>query len=436
MPENPIQRPSKAGDWLSGLEFFGIKLGLEQTRELFKRAGSPQGKLKFIHVAGSNGKGSVCTLLDAALRNAGFKTGFYSSPHLVDPRERLRVNGRLPDVKTFEALVEEARAIVETMREAGAQPTYFEVTTLIAAMHFAREEVDFVLWETGMGGRLDATNIVQPLCSVITSISMEHADRLGDTLRKIAFEKAGIIKEGAPLFCARVPAEALEAISSTALAAGSKMTLPAEGAEMAKAAIELSGDTPIQSFDIDGRPLKVSLLGPCQRANAALCVKILEWLSGCFPFDLEKSIAGFAKAKWPARLQMLPAKRTIIDGAHNPEAAEALALTLMEAFPDERFQLVVGSFKDKDSKEVLRSLAKIASEFVFVPVGSTRPSRSPEELEALLEANVPHRRAESLSEALSERLPEGRRRLVCGSLHLCGEALALLGEGGDDALAT
>lgn len=436
MPENPRRRPSKAGDWLSGLEFFGIKLGLDQTRELFRRAGDPHKKLKFIHVAGSNGKGSVCTLLDAALRNAGFKTGFYSSPHLVDPRERLRVDGRLPGESVFGALIEEARAIVEDMRREGAQPTYFEVTTLIAALHFARERVDFVLWETGMGGRLDATNIVDPLCSVITSISLEHSDRLGGTLEKIAFEKAGIVKPGAPVFCANIPSEALGAIAAKAKESGSELILPALDAEHAPSKIELRpGLPPVQSFVLEGRELKISLLGPRQRANAALCVKILQWLSGRFPFDLDKAMEGFAKAKWPARLQILPESRTVIDGAHNPEAAESLASTLAEAFPGERFQLVVGSFKDKDSKAVIGSLAKVASEFVFVPVDSTRPSWSPEELSALLDSKTPHRCATSLAEALSEGIPCGGRRLVCGSLHLCGEALSILNVDSDEALS-
>ncbi len=435
MTENPPFKATKAGDWLSGLEFFGIKLGLDQTRELFRLAGNPQDGLKFIHVAGSNGKGSICALLDSALRSAGFNTGFYSSPHLVDPRERLRVDGRLPSPAEFDALLAEARLHVETMRAAGAQPTYFEVTTLLAALRFAKEKVDFVLWETGMGGRLDSTNIVEPVCSIISGISMEHADRLGDSLAKIAFEKAGIIKPGRPVFCARLQDEAMAVVEKRAKALSAPLTLCP--ADLGAPSFALSSDGSfLQRFRVDGRDLNVSLPGLRQRDNAALCLEVLKWLSSEYVFPLDAALEGFAKAKWPARMQFLSERRTIIDGAHNPEAAEVLASTLEELFPAERFQVVVGSFKDKDSRAVLGSLARIASEFVFVPVDSTRPSRSPAELSALLATGAPHREASSLAEALKEAPPSGMRRLICGSLHLCGEALAFFGEDSDKALET
>ncbi len=430
--------PEEAENWLSSLELFGIKLGLEQTRELFAKAGHPERKLKFLHVAGSNGKGSVCALLDAALRNAGFKTGFYSSPHLIDVRERFRVCGKAPSREAFAKFASEARVHVDALKAEGLQPTYFEATTLMAALHFAAEGADFAIWETGLGGRLDATNIVRPLASIITSISLEHKDRLGDTLAKIAGEKAGIIKPGAPVFSARLPQEAMEVIEAKAAELGCPLATPEEGLD--KLPFEFLRDadgTPFQSFKIAGREVKLSLLGPCQRANAALAALALEGLARDFSFKLDDALAGFAKAKWPARLQFIPGKGTIVDGAHNPEAAAALAATLKEALPGERLQLVLGSFKDKSGGEVLESLAPLASSFVFVPVGSSRPSWTPAELSASLEASglkTPHSTAPSLAAALAEPPPPSTRRLVCGSLHLCGEALELLLPGKEEAL--
>ena len=202
-------------DWLAHLEFFGVKLGLHQTQALFAELGSPEKNLKFIHIAGSNGKGSTGAFLEAGLLNAGFKTGFYSSPHLIEVNERFRINGAVPDSDTVARALTKVRSASEKLLEKGFRVTYFEATTAVAALLFAEAKADFVVWETGMGGRLDATNIVTPLASVITSISLEHKEYLGDTLAKIAFEKAGIIKPGVPVFVGcTVPEEALRVIAA------------------------------------------------------------------------------------------------------------------------------------------------------------------------------------------------------------------------------
>lgn len=418
----------EAESWLSSLELFGIKLGLDQTRELFRRIGNPERKLKFIHVAGSNGKGSVCALLDSSLRAAGFKTGFYSSPHLVDVRERFRVCGKAMSEEVFVELVNRLRPHVEAMRGGSMQPTYFEATTAIAAMHFADSGVDFAVWETGMGGRLDATNIVSPVCSAITGISLEHQTYLGDTLERIAFEKAGIIKQGIPVFCGVMPKTALNVMESRAKELGSPLFTTDGDACSAPAECGLKADgTPFQRLRLDGLDIELSLAGSHQRRNAALALKVLRRLSELFNFDLRAAaLEGFSSTKWPARLQFIPGMKMIIDGAHNPEGAEALSKSLPEILPGERFDIILGSFSDKDSSDVLRSLAPLAFSFTFVPVGSSRPSRSPEELaEALKQVapGIPSTEAHSLSAAL-EAKAGSRWRLVCGSLHLCGEALA------------
>ena len=181
-----------AFDWLDSVGFFTIDLGLDRVRELLDRLGSPERNLRFIHVAGSNGKGSVCTFLENGLRACGFSTGFYSSPHLIRLAERYRINGTIVDDPALESAADEVRPVVEAMRGEGRGPTYFEITTALALVLFSRKKVDFVVWETGLGGRLDATNVVLPVLSVITGISLEHTEYLGSTLAAVAAEKAGI----------------------------------------------------------------------------------------------------------------------------------------------------------------------------------------------------------------------------------------------------
>ena len=198
--------------YLDSLMMFGIKLGLDQVTELLDSVGSPQLNLRFIHLAGSNGKGSCGAMLNAGLRGAGLKVGFYCSPHLLSVRERFRVDGQAISEDDFARMVTRFRPAIERMKDDNRCPTYFELTTAMAALYFAEQKVEFVIWETGMGGRLDATNVVDPVCSVITSISKEHCEYLGETIEEIAVEKAGIIKAGRPVFIGDLPTEADEII--------------------------------------------------------------------------------------------------------------------------------------------------------------------------------------------------------------------------------
>lgn len=408
-------------DWLSGLEFFGVKLGLHQTRALFEELGSPEKELKFIHIAGSNGKGSTGAFLEAGLLNAGFKTGFYSSPHLVEVNERFRINGKVPDSVTVGRVLEKVRAAAERLLRKDFRVTYFEATTAAAALLFAEAGADFVVWETGMGGRLDATNIVTPLASVITSLSLEHKEYLGDTPAKIAFEKAGIIKSGVPVFLGcTIPDEAMQVF----IARSKELGAPLEQAVMPDdVRIVFEDDRPYQ-FLWNGT-VRLPLPGRFQRANAALARLVLLNLASRFGFDSQKALDGFRKAQWPARFQVFPHERLLFDGAHNPECAGVLADALREVYPGEKFDFVYGSFADKDTREFLRALIPLAASFLFVGVESARKSRSPEELCTLLHELAPEIpcSATRLKDALSQPVPN--RKVLCGSLHLCGEALAL-----------
>lgn len=408
-------------DWLAGLEFFGVKLGLHQTQALFAELGSPEKDLKFIHIAGSNGKGSTGAFLEAGLLNAGFKTGFYSSPHLIEVNERFRINGAVPDSVTVARALEKVRTAAEKLQEKGFRVTYFEATTAAAALLFAEAGVDFVVWETGMGGRLDATNIVTPLASVITSLSLEHKEYLGDTLAKIAFEKAGIIKPGVPVFIGcTVPDEAMRVFTARSRELGAPLehaVMPDDGR------IVFEDDIPYQI--LWNGTVRLPLPGRFQRANAALARLVLLNLATRFGFDPQKALDGFRKTHWPARFQVFPHEKLLFDGAHNPECARGLADALREVYPGEKFDFIYGSFADKDTRAFLKELIPLAASFLFVSVESARKSRPPEELCTLLHELAPEIpcSATCLKDALAKPVPN--RKVLCGSLHLCGEALAL-----------
>ncbi len=406
--------------WLSGLEFFGIKLGLDQTRELFRRVGSPERTLRFIHIAGSNGKGSTGALTEAALRGASFRTGFYSSPHLVDVNERFLINGVPVGNEALARALASVRSAAEAMKNDGMHITYFEATTATAALLFAEAGTDFVVWETGMGGRLDATSVVTPAASVITTISLEHKQYLGDTLAKIAFEKAGIIKPGVPLFLGiSIPPEAYEVIAARAKELNAPVTQVTRVPE--RSGLLLENGIPYQICE----GIKLRLLGKHQRGNLMLAREVVRYLAGKFSFDFQKAAEGFSDASWNARFQVFPEENMILDGGHNPECSQVLAETLREIYPGEKFDVIYGSFADKDSKEFLQTILPLTASFSFVRIESDRPSRLPSELTDIVHGmnpDVPCRPTD-LHTVLTEKMPH--RKLLCGSLHLCGEALAL-----------
>ena len=412
---------TEAEAYLHRLGLFGIKLGLEQVRELFDRIGAPDRFLRFIHIAGSNGKGSTAEFLSAALIRAGYKVGFYSSPHLVSVRERFRVNGRAIAEENFAALLTEIAAGAETMRAAGRGPTYFEITTALAALHFVREKVDFVIWETGMGGRFDATNIVDPIAAVITGISLEHTEYLGDTIAKIAFEKAGIIKPDRPVFYSIMHPDAEAVIRQAARERHStSVRVPEAYYHFTAAAFDETTFT--QSFTAGPYRLQLGLAGEMQRRNAVLAVTVLEYLSRQYGFDLTVALRGLAQTRWPGRIQRL-SPTLLLDGAHNPEGAQILVETLRQFYPDEKFTFIFGNFADKDTVSILRQLYPVAARFIFVPIKADRPCRSPQWLgeQADRLGRTPWVTASDLGEATA--LPSAEKRVIAGSLYLAGEAL-------------
>jgi dihydrofolate synthase / folylpolyglutamate synthase len=388
----------EALDWLNDSQFTGIKLGLENTFRLLKAIGNPQERLRFLHVAGTNGKGSVCAMLDSCLRAAGHKTGLYTSPHLVDFRERIRVDGVMISPQEIAECLTRLR---QAAQDWDHKPTYFELSTVLALDHFERLGCDVVVLETGMGGRLDSTNVVTPLVSVITPIAMDHMAWLGDSITRIASEKAGIIKPGAPVVSSPQEPDATEVLSAKSASVASPIRF-----------IESPVDIP------------VALPGIHQLWNAAVAIAAIE-ASGlkCPPEAIAK---GLASVKWPARFQRV-GERIIVDGAHNEHSAEALLSTWHEVFGQQKAAIVFGALRDKEYGVMLRILEKVAGEFLFVPVRSDR-SEDPGVLKA--QSALASREFSDLPTAIKVAMDTTLPVLITGSLFLAGEALEKLAEEG------
>ena len=384
--------------WVYGRQSFGIKLGLDNTRRLLAAAGNPQSRLRFLHVAGTNGKGSTCAMMDAILRAAGHRTGLYTSPHLVDFRERIRLDGAMiPE----DAVAEGLSLLREAAKTCDHAPTFFELVTVLAAWWLAREEAEYVVWETGMGGRLDATNAVLPDVAVITPIGLDHQKWLGDTLAQIAGEKAGIIKSEVPVVSAPQAQEVREVLTSTAAGVGAPITFVSE---------PWSGGA-------------AGLAGAHQRWNAALACAALR--AAGLRVDADAEVQGLRSVVWPGRFQRI-GEDLVVDGAHNPSAIETLVATWREVYGDVRASLVFGAVLDKDIEALLLALRSIADEVWLVPVNNLRGA-SPEELRPMAEAaRFATIHDGPVEESLAAARAAGRPVLVAGSLFLAGEVLALL----------
>ncbi len=354
------------------LQLFGIKLGLDQTKQFFSSLGNPHKSLKFIHIAGSNGKGSTAAILNAALQNVGLKVGFYSSPHLINIRERFRINNEAISEDQFNELYQKISPKVELLKEQQCCPTFFEFTTAFAVKYFAEQNVDIVIWETGLGGRLDATNVVDSYYSVITNIALEHQQYLGDSIELIAQEKAGIIKKSQKVFIGDLLPEALKVIKkrchkfSASLIGFDDCSLTDENCHIIEA-FDQSDNCQIIQLSDKYPKVKLGLLGEVQLLNARLAYNILSHLAKDLNFSLKDAIKGFANALWLGRLQILP-DGNILDGAHNEAGISKLQKSLLNMFKNKKYCAVFGCFLDKNYLQSLNLLALLADEFYLVPV--------------------------------------------------------------------
>lgn len=410
-PEPVEGRPSSACQealaWLYGTQRFGIKLGLENAQRLLRELKVPGKDQRLIHVAGTNGKGSVCAMIDSICRAQGYRTGLFTSPHLVSYRERIRLNGEMiEEQKVAEGL----NAIRRTIEMWNPYPTFFEITTALALDYFRKAECELIVLETGLGGRLDATNALTPIVSVLTPIGYDHQAWLGNTLKEIAGEKAGIIKPHIPVVSAKQEPAAEKVIRARA----AECEAPLEFVTERYAAASLA------------------LAGTHQKQNASLAIAALR--RGGIATDQAAIARGLATVQWPARFQRWE-ERTIIDGAHNPASAQVLAETWREEFGAKRATIILAMLRDKDAAGIWRALAPIAQR-VILPAIRTERALAPTEAEQMISSINPllqHSITPSVAEALASARATPEHILITGSLHFAGEALATL-DGNPDAL--
>ncbi len=363
-------------DYLYGLQKHGIKLGLENTKRLLSLLGYPQDSFRSVHIAGTNGKGSTSAMIAAALKTSGFKVGLFTSPHLVSFTERIRVNDVEIEEKEVVDLTREIRDVIESNQPSAMNhepflPTFFEFVTAMGFLYFERRGIEWAVVETGMGGRLDATNVLVPAVTVITNISYDHREFLGGTLKEIAGEKAGIIKKGIPVVCAAQGPQAMEVIRRTAAEKGSALSVYGRDFVSHPGNMDMHGTT----FDYEGKErledLYVPLCGMHQLENASVAARALELMGEKESIPSHFIREGFAHTRWQGRLELVQGRGCscdfLIDGAHNPNAARALADSLKRYFvpPYERIILIMGIMADKDVNGILLPLLPLASEIIF-----------------------------------------------------------------------
>jgi dihydrofolate synthase/folylpolyglutamate synthase len=421
-------------NYLLSLEKFGMKFGLTNIRTLCTALGQPQTKYPSILIAGTNGKGSVTAMVDCALRAAGLHVGRYTSPHLVRLEERFTIDGEPVATGTLVETIEQLRTVIDRLMTAGsleAPPTFFEVTTAIAFELFRKASVDLAVLEVGLGGRLDSTNIVDPFAAAITSIDFDHEQYLGTTLAAIAAEKAGVIRRGIPVVVGPVPLEARDVLVSMCAAVGAMFVDAEKDSVTDVRSIEgrttLAVRTPLRDY---GR-IPLGLRGAHQTANALVAIRLLEHLEKLGPIGSDAIIAGLRDVRWPGRLQMVQAesgKRALLDAAHNPAGAWALAQYLKQEFP-EPLPFVFGAMRDKDAALMLKTLLPVASSMTMTEPHNAR-ARSAEELATLargFSTRCPIDVAVDPKEALDRAWTGSPLVCVAGSIFLIGDILSSLG---------
>ena len=400
----------EAIDYILSVEWLGSRPGKSRIRELCARLGNPQNKLKYVHVAGTNGKGSVCCMMANVLKAAGYKTGLYISPYVYRFNERIQLNGEeIPDdelAKTVEKVKEQADQLEE-------RATVFELITATAFLWFAEQKCDVVVLEVGMGGRLDATNIIEdPLVSIITSIDLDHTEYLGDTLGKIAFEKAGIIKPGRPTVVGDLPKEALDVIEETAKERNSAF-YQAQTERIRIQSESLEGTT----FTLNRVKYQVRLPGTYQPKNASVVIRACELLS--LPREAVKQ--GLAAAYWPARFEVLCKNPVVIyDGGHNPQGVGA-AVDTVKRLGLGKPVILTGVMRDKDHEQIVGMLSSIASEIFTVKPNNPRALPA-EEYAAEFPAATPCESEEqAVARAMAAAYEKNIPLLCIGSLYMYKE---------------
>lgn len=412
---------AEALDFIHGAR--GKKVGLENMRALLRALGNPERDFPSIHVAGTNGKGSICAFLHACLREKDYKTGLYTSPYLQRYNERMRLQGLpIPDGE-LAALVSEIAAPVEALRARGIEPTEFEIGTALAFLYFSRSRVDIAVIEVGLGGRYDPTNVIKPVLSIIGSIGRDHMHFLGEDIASIAYEKAGIIKPGRPVVLYPQGETVRRVVREASEANGSELI------DLADYALRFHGNpATAQVFDVDGphiclRELEISLPGEYQSKNALTAAMALDHLSLADEITLRK---GLQKAWWPGRLEWQG--NILLDGAHNEQGVDALASYAAWHTKPEATALIVGITGDKDTRPMVRRLAGLADTVIATRANNPRALDASAVAQAFAQAGKGAREASGCAEALREARQSGAEHIiVAGSLYLIGEMRDVLG---------
>ena len=415
-------------DWIHSARVWGEKAGLENTRCLLAALGNPERNLKMVHVAGTNGKGSTCAMVESGLRACGLKTGLYTSPFLISYNERIRLDGEpVGDQLLLDCGLEVWRAS-GALKARGVRPTAFELGTALAFLVFQRSRVDAAVIETGLGGRLDPTNVARPMACGIAAIGLDHMAQLGDSLEKIAGEKAGIIKRGVPVAISAQAPEAEAVLASRAREMGAPLTRTVDFPAKPVTVDDRGADFGISPPGLSPMVVRVNLPGWHQVENARLALCLLGLLKGQgLPLEPQGIARGLAAARWPGRLEWV-GTRLLLDGAHNPQGAEALSEYCRAFLADRPVTLLTAMMADKQPQACARILAPLAHTVVCTQVKEAR-ALDAARLAALYQAEGVHALAEpDIGQALSKALSLAKPGVVlaAGSLYLVGALRRLL----------
>ena len=375
------------------------RLGLDRTGELLKRLGDPQGRLKFVHAAGTNGKGSTCAMLESVLRTEGYRTGFYPSPYIQDFRERIQVSGKMIPKADLARLTQIVAAQADTMEE---HPTQFELITAIGMLYFLEQKCDIVILEAGMGGLLDSTNIISaPEVAVICNIGYDHTEYLGNTLEEIAWNKCGIIKQGSSVVSYDNVPEVMKVIEDACIR---------EKCRLYRAADE-------------DPTYGIPLIGKHQKNNEKTVLAIIRALRDRGWNISDGSVRdGLAATKWPARFELLrDDPKFILDGGHNPQCAQALAETMGEYMPGEKAVFILGMLRDKAYREVIDIISPYAEEFITLTPASDRALTAGELADEIRSRGMKAQSARDAKEAIGLAELTGRPTVAFGSLYMAGD---------------
>lgn len=408
-------------------EWFASRLGLERVAALLEKLGNPQDKLKYVHVAGTNGKGSCASMTASVLKAAGYKTGLYTSPYLYRFNERMQINGKEIEDDVLAEIMSRVAPAADSMSD--DHPTEFEIMTAAALLWYAEEKCDIVVLEVGLGGRFDATNVISsPEVSVIMNIGLDHTAVLGDSVEKIAFEKGGIIKPGRPCVLYQQADEVEAVIKDLCAQRGSELTI-ADFSEISPEFDSLEG----QVFSYKGESYAIPLLGAHQLRNAAVVIETVNVLRGLgWSVDQSELEHGLYSVFWPARFEVVSDEPYfVLDGGHNPQCAGTVVENLGEYFPGQKHIILAGVLRDKDYEKLFSILNLAADEFVCVTPASPRALPAEELGEFLKKFGKPVTVCESVEDGVFEAMDRAREAegMVCavGSLYMAGAIRACLG---------